>query len=316
MRYFIFDFNRDLKFIPSFLKSAAEAHHQPKKTKEWFLWKFRDNPFGATILSCAEEDGEIVGCVAYGLQDFFFKNKVIKGAISFETFLHPKFQKRGIFSKLIAIGEKETQKQGIKFLLNFPNLNSLKGFLNMGWNKIDISQYWIKGRNLITIPANVQSLRKNYKPNSPNWKDLISPNNFRQTNKEFFEMCVTLKYLRWRFFNFPNGNYYWDSNDNYDLIGRYGQRGSLKEFQILYLNKKTSEFRYSKMLKNIKKELIFDLLGVCSTPNNLEKIKLIKNGFIKVPNRTNVCYKIIDESLIKKSDMNKLTLQGINYHTY
>ena len=80
MKYIIFDFNKHQHLIDSFLNSASKAHKQTKKSIEWFNWKFRDNPFGKSILACAIENNQIVGCVAYGIQPLLLNEKQIKGS--------------------------------------------------------------------------------------------------------------------------------------------------------------------------------------------------------------------------------------------
>lgn len=316
MRYFIFNYTKDVNFIESFLQSKAFATNTVPKTKEWFLWKFRDNPFGETVLACVEEDGSIVGCVAYGLQDFLLLNNVIKGAISFENFVHPEFQRRGIFSKLISLGEKEIQMQGVSFLLNFPNSNSLNGFLKMKWIKLNISEYWIKVRSLIPVFTHYKDLKKTFQSGSPNMNSLVLPQNFSQGKFNNFYMIINYEYLKWRFTSFPNGKYFCISNKDYDMIGRLGIRGKIREFQILYINKKTISFQFSKLCRDLKENIDLDIIGISSSPSNGEKLHFLRNGFFKVPNKTNVCFKILDDSVVKESDMNQLSLQGINYHTY
>ncbi len=121
MHFFIFDYNRDDNLVDSFLSSASLSHKQKINTKEWFYWKFRDTPFGESILACAMEDNKIIGCVALGIQNFIYNEETIKGALSFETFVHPNFQGKGLFKKLINLAEKEALNRNIVFLLNFPN---------------------------------------------------------------------------------------------------------------------------------------------------------------------------------------------------
>lgn len=60
MNYFIFDYNKDLKFIDSFLESASLAHQQEKKTKAGSF----GNLFGENILACTQKENKIAGCVA------------------------------------------------------------------------------------------------------------------------------------------------------------------------------------------------------------------------------------------------------------
>ena|SRR5690606_18838952 len=107
MEYSIFSYTNNLDKIDSFLESASMAHNQTKKTKEWFLWKFRDNPYGKSTLVCAEDAGKIIGCVGYGLQPFWIRKKRVNCVLSYETFVHPEYQGKGIFSTLIFVKVKK-----------------------------------------------------------------------------------------------------------------------------------------------------------------------------------------------------------------
>jgi hypothetical protein len=60
--------------------------------------------------------------------------------------------------------------------------------------------------------------------------------------------------------------------------------------------------------------LKYDLISFPISKNNRLKPVLKKSLFFKVPNSTNVCYKILDESL--RLEMNQIELSAINFHTY
>jgi len=318
MNYFIFNFTTHNHLIDSFLKSSAEAHgHKEVKTAEWFYWKFRDNPFGKTILACAEEDGIIAGCVAYGIQDFVFHSKIIKGAMAFENFVHPNFQGKGIFKKLIKVVEKEAINRDIKLLLVFPNSKSLPGYLSLGWFQLNNIEYWIKPNSIFDIAFNFKNLRNGFKPNNANF-DLLDKkifNHYKQNIEKGFFSKIDTDYLIWRFLSFPNTEYVILNDTNCFSVGRVGKRGNFTEVQVLFVTPKDSnKFSLKNVLKSYKKKLKYDLISFPISKNNRLKPALKRNLFFKVPNSTNVCYKILDESL--KLEMNQIELSAINFHTY
>ncbi|TYB69459.1 GNAT family N-acetyltransferase [Bizionia saleffrena] len=316
MRYFIFDFNKDSSMVESFLHSASLAHNQPAKTKDWFFWKFRDNPFGEAVLACVENEGQIVGCVAYGMQYFTLGKRFVKGAISFETFVHPNFQGQGVFSKLLNLAEVNINKLNIELLLNFPNSNSLKGFLNKGWKDLNVIEYWIQGRSLVTIPFGFLDLKKGFHPNPSNFEEVRNPKIFKATFNERLQSLMTIEYLNWRFFTFPNAEYYYIENDIYDAICRVGTRGKLKEAQVLFVNiKKPKEFKLIDLQNEFQKQSNYDVISFPISKTNSLRKKLKNNLFIKVPNNTNVCFKILNDS-ITKEDVHQVSLNAINFHTY
>lgn len=317
MKYKIFDFKCDTNYIDSFLESASLAHKEPKKTLDWFYWKFRDNPFGKTILACAEDDGKIVGCVAYGIQYFSINESRIKGALAFENFVHPNFQGKGIFKNLIKLSESESINQNIKFLLVFPNYNSLPGYQRVNWIKLKIPEYWIKGKYLSTVFLSFKELKKRFIPNGSNLENLDKNifDGFIQFKKDQFASELNPAYLYWRFLTFPIAEYVIINDKDYCSVGRVGWRGKLKEVQVLFINpNSTLNFSLKKVLKAYQIKSQYDIISFPISGHNQLRKELIKKLFLKVPNHTNMCYKLLDDSL--KIDLSKLALNAINYHTY
>lgn len=319
MNYFIFNFKEHSHLIPSFLESASLAHkHNKIKTEDWFLWKFRDNPFGETILACAEEKGKIVGCVAYGMQPFVINNVTYKGVLSFETFVHPAFQGLGVFSKLIKLAEEEAVNLGVDIMLNFPNSNSLRGFLKSNWQKLDNPEYWIKTGSIFKTILNITDLKKAFQPDPSNFSSLTTPESFTQSlNTENLSSVIHLEYLKWRFFSYPVALYEVIDTDEFYAILRMGRRGKIREAQVLFINpKQEQKVKIKKFLKACKAKIDYDAISFPISKNNPVRSELKQNLFIKVPNRTNICYKILATDKITDEQVSSISLNAINYHTY
>lgn len=315
MEYFIFDYTQDISLIESFLSSAATAHGEPVRTRDWFLWKFSENPFGESILACAKENDEIVGCVALGMQDFVYDGNVVKAALSFETFVHPAHQGKGIFKKLINLAETEAKQRKIVFLLNFPNSQSLPGFIKSGWTNIHCAEYWIKPKSFWNLVFNVRELKKGFVPNVKN----SLRNDFKidvlTSEKSSFKSVINEDYIYWRFLKFPAAEYAVIQQDSLLSIGRVGRRGSLKEVQVLLaVDNMHNNISVSNLFKLYKNETSFDILSFPISIKNQLRKKLQKKLFIKVPTQTNVTFKIIGDSY--NLDFSQLELSAINYHTY
>lgn len=318
MNYFIFNYTKHSHLLNSFLESVALAHNHSKiKSREWFLWKFRDNPFGESILACVEEHGKIVGGVAYGKQPFFLRGHKLKGVISFETFVHPGYQGQGIFGKLLKLAEAEVCNSDTDVMLNFPNLTSLKGFLNNGWSQTASPEYWIKGSKLFTIPFNVKNVRQGFKPLKSNLESLNTPLSFEQNPKGNFCSEISLEYLKWRFFSYPVSEYIIiDTKICYSIL-RMGKRGNLREAQVLFINiTDEDKFSFTKYLIKSKSKAQYDIISFSISKHNLIRKHLKKAFFIKVPNQTNICYKILNKEAIKREEVEQISLSAINYHTY
>ena len=317
MRYFIFNYETDNHLIDSFLISAAKAHgYSEVHSKEWFYWKFRDNPYGESILACAEENGVIVGCVGYGRQLFLLNGKMLNAVLSFETFVHPDFQGHGLFTKLIKLAETKLIEQNIDFILNFPNNNSLKGFFKNGWKQIDPPEYRIRFNNYCKVLFKIWDIRKGYEPNKTNLSELVPFNQFEQYDLDCFHSKLSLDYLNWRFFTFPVTEYIVLKNDNYQSIMKMGKRGTVREAHVLFINIKDWKLlKLKDFLQHCKKNASFDIISFTVSNNNPLKNILMKNMFIKVPSKVHMCYKILNQKAVTDVDFTNISFDGVNHHT-
>ena len=313
-------FGDDDKFIPCFLEGMSIAHNEPKRTEEWFHWKFEQSPYGKAILACAFDEERVAGCVAYGRGIVRYHGKDWNCALSYETFVHPDYQGKGLFKKLISLAETEMKKAGIQFLYNFPNSNSITGFKHMNWIcRNDIKSFKIKPLRLLRTIFHVSDLRHSFRWNPSNIEQikgtLLDDIVIGQTNPDILTPVWTKEYLKWRFFSFPNREYFVINNQYFFSISMVGMRGKLKIVRHLYSVSK-DEKPLSWIMKDIicavRKETNADVFEYSSTifDDTLNRC----NFFFKLPTSSNFCYKIIDESM-NIPDF-EITLPSINAHTY
>ncbi len=317
----IWNYLNDDYLIPSFLESMALSHKQKKKSIEWFKWKFEESPYGKAVLSCAIENQKIVGCVAYGMGFILFNGTTYSCALSYETFVHPEYQGKGIFKKLILEGEKELQAKSISFLYNFPNASSLPGFRKMNWKlNNNILTYRIKLISILKVLLNFKSLKSSFISNASNIKECltIDISSFSMNNPvdDIIRPLWTKEYLKWRFLTHPNREYYIINNNDFFSISMIGFRGKLKEARILFVNVSKKENNQKsivgEIVNELKKSIKPDFIGYSSTifDNSFTK----NQGFFRVPSRSNFCYKVLDSNLV--FDELKIVLPAINAHTF
>jgi GNAT superfamily N-acetyltransferase len=307
--------------VVGFLMSAAISHNIPLKSVDWYNYKYTSSPLSSAILAIAVDGDLIVGCVALGSYEFYLNGNVIPGYISYETFVHPNYQGRGVFVKLAALAEKQSLLNGAKLLMNFPNKNSMPGFKKLGWIEEKSTAYYIRPISAFNFMRNLYSLTKAFVPSGAIntlidkvLLDIIEPNN------NFYERIVgvstfhSLNFLQWRFLANPSGNYgYFTLNRNL-FIYRIGNRGCLKEAQLLYVSayqKIESSFwgLFFKHLKSIEK---VDYIGVPLSEHHPLSKSLPNLMFFKVPNKAGFAYKILDPSIC----FDCASFMAIDYHTY
>lgn len=321
MKLRIWKYGSDDAFIPSFLEGMAVAHKQPAKSIDWFHWKFEQSPYGKTILACAFDDGIVAGCVAYGKGLVRYQNKDWKCALSYETFVHPNYQGQGLFKKLIDLAENEAKSQGIPFLYNFPNSNSLTGFRHMGWTcRNDVEQYRLKITRFVHVLMNYKDLKKGFVPNVSNLDEIkvipLDDVGVEKADSNTILPIWTKEYLQWRFFTFPNREYFVINNPDVFAIAMVGRRGKLRDVHILYIVSKqelvSTCHLTNRVLKVIRKKVKPDFISYSwSIGDNTLSSSF---GFIKVPSHSNFCYKVLDENFVIQDFC--MSIPAINAHTY
>lgn len=317
----IWKFGVDDGYINSFLDGMALAHNEDRMSSEWFHWKFEQSPYGKSILACAFDENTVAGCVAYGKGIIEYCGKRYSCALSYETYVHPDYQGKGLFKKLISLAEEEAKCQGVQFLYNFPNENSLTGFKHMGWVcRNDLQQYQIRLVRPMRTLFHIKDLRKPFIPQPSNLIDIKSTNlddiKEEHSVSNSINPIWTNEYLRWRFFTFPNRRYYVVNNNMVFSIVMVGNRGNLVEAHILYIQSKLpkqKDGRYiGSLIDSIRKDVKPDIVSYRSTAE--DGFFLVSRYFFKVPTHSNFCYKVLSDDFPLNSF--KMLLPSINAHTY
>jgi GNAT superfamily N-acetyltransferase len=132
----------ELPKIISLLKASLGDGSSEKSEKYW-NWKHMNNPFGASPVLVAEENGELIGIRAFMRWDWQMGDKVYRCLRAVDTATHPAHQGKGIFKKLTLQLIDEAGKQGFDFIFNTPNTQSTPGYLKMGWKTWGKVPLWL-----------------------------------------------------------------------------------------------------------------------------------------------------------------------------
>lgn len=106
------------------------------KTDEFWHWKHHANPFGMSygVYAWVEEAQLVAGLRImlrwkYSAPD----GQQFQAVRAVDTATHPDYQRQGIFSKLTNTAISDLTDEGVHFIFNTPNSQSLPGYLKMGW---------------------------------------------------------------------------------------------------------------------------------------------------------------------------------------
>jgi GNAT superfamily N-acetyltransferase len=102
-----------------------------------FEWKHLGNPFGRSLALVAEIDGRLVGLRAFMRWRFAGQDgEEVSAVRAVDTATSPEVRRRGIFSRLTREALEACRDEGVAFVFNTPNAQSLPGYLKMGWREV------------------------------------------------------------------------------------------------------------------------------------------------------------------------------------
>ncbi len=107
----------------------------PEGHRLW-QWKHVDSPFGPSVMWMAEEGGRPIGVRPFMRWEFERGSSVVRAARAVDTATHPDHQGKGVFSALTRAALDELRGDGVQFVFNTPNSQSLPGYLKLGWTKV------------------------------------------------------------------------------------------------------------------------------------------------------------------------------------
>jgi hypothetical protein len=101
-----------------------------------FAWKHIDNPFGTSPSWVAVDDQGVVGVRIFMRWGFLFGERAVEAVRAVDTATHPRARGLGVFRALTLRVVDELKSQGVDWVFNTPNDQSLPGYLSMGWQRL------------------------------------------------------------------------------------------------------------------------------------------------------------------------------------
>jgi GNAT superfamily N-acetyltransferase len=119
------------------LLTSSLGWRSDERHTEFFAWKHELNPFGRSPAWVAlDGDGHVVGLRTFLRWEFLRGSKVVRAVRAVDTATRPDFQRRGVFSRLTRTAIEALRGEGVAFIFNTPNRQSLPGYMRMGWQKV------------------------------------------------------------------------------------------------------------------------------------------------------------------------------------
>jgi len=215
------DYEKDVDEIIKLLNANFETNH----TKEAFLWKHFENPFGKSYGLLAIDENKIVGLRMFMRWEFLCDKRVVNSIRPVDTCTDHEYRGQGLFKKITLEGLQNIQEE-YELVFNTPNSNSRPGYLKMGWKAIENNfNYKVGIINLLKKGENFQHISSSEIDFQKSWIEEVPC----QTN-------ISSEYLGWRYKD--------------------------EEYKIANFDDKSIVIYKLAMLKGIQSIILVDSLGV------------------------------------------------------
>lgn len=204
------------------------------RNEQLFRWKHLENPFGASAMWVAENAGRVVGFRAMMQWRFRSPTGVKRAVRAVDTATHPDFQRRGIFSALNQLAIDTLTTEGVDFVFNTPNAESLPGYLKQGWvelGRVSIAARPTGLRGVLAMPSALGKASKWSEPlDTGTSVDLVHPVGLAT---ERLSTETSAAFFHWRYASGPVA-YRAVSDSGAGLVIRLRNRGKARELVIAH----------------------------------------------------------------------------------
>lgn len=218
---------RDITDIVRLLKLSLGEGLMPKSEAYW-RWKHIENPFGASPVLLAEEDGILIGVRAFMRWEWTDGKQHYQAVRAVDTATHPDYQGKGIFKKL-TLGLVETcQQQGVHFVFNTPNQQSRPGYIKMQWR--DAGRLPVRFK--LVTPLHKWMIKSNPSFVNKPCADWLRDVELTKDQHVSLHTPIATNYLRWRYATVPVAQYFVLTNGIESVVYRLKINRWGKEFRI------------------------------------------------------------------------------------
>jgi N-acetylglutamate synthase-like GNAT family acetyltransferase len=267
------------------------------RDNEFWNWKFEDNVFGKAIIHIIEsQNQELLAVGTMWPWRFQSGVKLLNAYQMCDTVVSEKARGLGLFSALNKNRIKYAKENDVDFLFNFPNKNSLQGYLNMGWSFLGKLPWHIKVLKPYALIKNLSNNEQKIRISVPNEYRIDAVNYTTKVFEKNISIHKSNAFYNWRYKNHPSRDY---------GIIKY-EVGHKKSFAIFTLSGKENFLEIiitdmfcprgleKKLLKKIietSKKLNASIIYIVSD-KNIENSYFFINGFVMKKNKNLVCLPI------------------------
>lgn len=302
---------------PAVLELVRGAFGEPpggQRTTAFWRWKHVDNPFGRSYALCAVDAPTDTIAALRVLMRWTLRapdGGIRRPVRAVDTATHPDHQRRGLFSELTRHAIQDLGRQGVPFVFNTPNRNSLPGYLKMGWQAVARWPVYVRPvrwRNTIRHLVGRRASVSHDADLTSTGAGLLAWQVFRERYGTAVAEIVaaheagrhlvgyrterTLEYLDWRYGAHPHLEYHvhvLDSGgtlEGFLIVRRALGAFGLQTFLITELFvRRPSVLSVARLLRSLIRQRSCDYLSGHAAAGTLERKAFFQTGFLPAPSR-------------------------------
>lgn len=287
--------------ILELLQSALGPGSTPR-TPEFWEWKHRANPFGASPGWVALAGERIVGLRTFLRWRWRHADRLVESVRAVDTATHPDWQRRGIFWRLTRESLDRLAEDGCEFVFNTPNRRSGAGYRKLGWRPALKPALFVRALKPLRMagavirgdrarpPADLSTLPPVTELLEWSRLDLLLSEYDRGWNARL-HTPRDRAYLSWRYADIPGLEYrsLWtaDGDDLTAILFRTRMRRSMREVLISEVlshgERPARERQLETLLERLRAESDADYLVAASPEGSAEASVLRGAGFRRAP---------------------------------
>ena len=283
-------------------------------------WKYENNPFGRAVLHLGEYKGEILATATFWPWKLQINNIKYHFFQPCDTVVSEKARGKGLFKRINMARIDYARNVGADAIFNFPNENSLPGYLKMGWYFLGKVKWMVRVLRPLTVTSGMLRNKQSEKLSVPNHLRINSEKvNTLDLEGDiqsgFLHTAVTRDYLKWRYVNHPTRSYgiimfRMEDSVTGAAVFTLSKRHKMKEMVITELLGKV-EYTSQLMKKVIReaKKMKIGYVAVMNQPSRNTN-SWWKLGFIPRNEKNLVCYPLNPEMKAVCTDMSSWDLSA------
>ncbi|WP_336003488.1 GNAT family N-acetyltransferase [Halorientalis halophila] len=131
--------------VESYLELFRNTELEEGGSREWFAWKFEDQPYMVhTPVFVAEHEGEVVGARPFVPFRLRVGPRTMLGLQTADTVVHPDHRSRGLFSRMNDLAFAYYRQRDPDVLFSIPNARSRPGYLDIGAKTVGPIRTWLR----------------------------------------------------------------------------------------------------------------------------------------------------------------------------